>query len=203
MASYRTIAAAAKVELKIEKSRFLGYAAPTAELEAAQSLVAALRQEHRQATHVCYAYRIGDGPSALTYFTDHGEPSGTAGKPILGAILRQDLTDVTVVVVRYFGGKKLGVRGLIEAYGAAASQALEAAGFTVRRRLRRATVRCAYAQLTAVTRLVRQVGGEVAPPVYDARQVTMEVTVPEEEMSGLRAGLDALAAKLTEGAETS
>jgi uncharacterized YigZ family protein len=196
MGSFRTVAGAAEVELKIEKSRFLGFAAPTADVAAAQEAVAALRQAHRQATHVCYAYRVGDGPAALAYFTDHGEPAGTAGKPILGAILRRDLTDVTVTVVRYFGGKKLGVRGLIEAYGGTATAALEAAGTLVQPRLHPATVFCSYAQLPRVTRLVQQAGGEASPPLYDATGVQIGVRVPPEALPALEANLAALPAEL-------
>lgn len=198
MGSYRTIAASATVELKIEKSVFLGFAAPTADIAAAQGLVATLRQAHREASHVCFAYRIGDGPNALTYFTDHGEPSGTAGKPILGAILRQDLTDVTVVVVRYFGGKKLGVRGLIEAYGSTATEVLAAAGLAVRRRLAPVRAACAYSQLPALTRLAHQSGAEVDAPQYDAGGVVVTLRVPTETLSALRAGLADLGARLLE-----
>lgn len=194
MGSFRTVAGEASTELKVEKSRFLGYATPTPDAATAQAVVARLRQKHREASHVCFAYRVGDGPAALIYFTDHGEPAGTAGKPILGAILRRDLTDVAVVVVRYFGGRKLGVRGLIEAYGEAASAALTAAGVVVRQRLGSLRVACAYASLPAVTRLVRQAGGEVGPPQYDPDRVTVAVRAPEEALPGLRTSLAVLPA---------
>jgi uncharacterized YigZ family protein len=196
MGSYRTVARTATVELKIEKSRFLGCAAPTADVTAAQEAVAALRQEHRQATHVCFAYRVGDGPSAAAYFTDHGEPAGTAGKPIFGAILRRDLTDVTVIVVRYFGGKKLGVRGLIEAYGETATAVLESAGTVARQRLHPATVVCAYAPRPGGAGVVRGGGGAPPPPLYDATGVRLAVRVPPEAVPALEAALAALPADL-------
>lgn len=194
MPNYRTLATGAKIELKIEKSVFLGQAATTADLEAAKSLIGAIRAEHRQATHVCYAYRLGDEPGAVTYFTDHGEPAGTAGKPILGAILHRDLTDVTVVVTRYFGGKKLGVRGLIEAYGAAASAALDAGSTVTLARLLPVRLACPYDKLPALTRVVRQAGGESAAPVYDAEKVTLEAQIPLEALPALTAALPALSA---------
>ncbi|HHW13653.1 MAG TPA: YigZ family protein [Firmicutes bacterium] len=196
MGSYRTAAQAASVELKIEKSRFIGYAAPTPDDAAVQAFLADLRREHRRATHVCFAYRLGDGPGAVIYFSDHGEPAGTAGKPILGAILRRDLTDVTVVVVRYFGGRKLGVRGLIEAYGTAAGAALEAAGVEVRRRMVSLRVACAHPRFSALNRLIQQSGGEVSSPAYDARQASAEVRVPVEAEPALRAALAALPAEI-------
>lgn len=198
MGSYRTVATEAKVEFRVEQSEFIGWASPTADREAAQGVVSRLRQNHRDATHVCYAFRLGDAPGAETYSTDHGEPSGTAGKPILGAILRRDLTDVTVVVVRYFGGRKLGVRGLIEAYGETAGAALEAAGLVVRQRLLTLRLACPYAQFPGVARLVRQAGGELGPPVYDEYQATLRIKVPPEVVPGLKSALAALAAHLEE-----
>ncbi|MGE5509199.1 MAG: IMPACT family protein [Chitinophagales bacterium] len=194
MPTYRTVATAAKVELKIEKSVFLGQAAATADLEAAKAFIGAIRAEHRQATHVCYAYRLGDEPGAVTYLSDHGEPAGTAGKPILGAILHRDLTDVTVVVTRYFGGKKLGVRGLIEAYGAAASAALDAAGMLTLTRLLPVRLACPYDKLPALTRAIRQAGGESAAPEYDAEKVTLAARIPVEALPALEAALAALSA---------
>ncbi|MGE5554062.1 MAG: IMPACT family protein [Betaproteobacteria bacterium] len=198
MGTYRTVARPATAELKLEKSRFISYAAPTLNAAEAQAMISRLRQEHRQATHVCFAYRVGDEPQTVTCFADHGEPAGTAGKPILGAILRRDLTDVTVVVVRYFGGKKLGVRGLIQAYGQAAEEALEAAGISVQQRMQTLRVACSYAQLPAVAHLARQTGGQAGAPEYDARRVTVEVRVPLEALPAFRTAVAALGAELGE-----
>jgi uncharacterized YigZ family protein len=125
--TYRTISQPASCETSIERSRFIGHCLEIACEVEAKSFVTQIRAEHPQATHNCYAYRIGLGENPLEYFNDHGEPSGTAGKPILGAIQRLNLTNVAVVVTRYFGGKKLGVRGLIEAYGGTATLVLEQA----------------------------------------------------------------------------
>lgn len=196
MGHYRTAARAASVELKIEKSRFIGYATPTPNEAAVQAFLAGLRQEHRQATHLCFAYRLGDEPRATIYFSDHGEPSGTAGKPILGAIQRRGLTDVTVAVVRYFGGRKLGVRGLIDAYGTTAGSALEAAGVEVRLRLAVLRVACAHPQLSVVNHLVHQAGGTVGSPAFDAKRASVEVRVPVEAEPALRTALAALPAEI-------
>ncbi len=114
-------------EIKISKSRFLAHVKICKTEDEVRKQLKEICNIHRQANHNCWAYRIG-AESVSEYFSDDGEPAGTAGKPILGAIARQDLTNTLVVVTRYFGGIKLGVRGLIEAYGTSASEALRLAG---------------------------------------------------------------------------
>ena len=116
-----------RVEKKIQKSRFIASVCRCDSEEDARERLKEIQNEHKQASHNCWAFRIGTDPAA-EYSSDDGEPSGTAGKPILGAILRADVTNTLLVVTRYFGGIKLGVRGLIDAYASAASEALEAAG---------------------------------------------------------------------------
>jgi Uncharacterized conserved protein len=130
--SFLTVAKAACCEINIEHSRFIGHCFESGKEDQAKSFLAQIRAQHSQATHNCYAYRINAGAYPLEYFNDNGEPGGTAGKPILGAIQRLNLLNVIVVVTRYFGGKKLGVRGLIEAYGQAATLVLEQAGTVLR-----------------------------------------------------------------------
>ena len=121
--SYIGIAASSEGLYKDRGSRFLAYAYPVSSEREVKPLVDALKAEHHGARHHCYAYRIGvDG--ALSRSRDDGEPSGTAGRPILGAIDSAGLSDVLVVVVRYFGGILLGVPGLIQAYREAAADAL-------------------------------------------------------------------------------
>ena len=115
------------VEKKIQKSRFIASVCLCNSEESARERLKEIQNAHKQASHNCWAFRIGVEPAA-EYSSDDGEPSGTAGKPILGAILRADVTNTLVVVTRYFGGIKLGVRGLIDAYASSASEALEAAG---------------------------------------------------------------------------
>ncbi|HQA37147.1 MAG TPA: YigZ family protein, partial [Acetomicrobium sp.] len=95
--------------------------------EEAKKIIREISKEHSNATHNCWAYKVGvDFPQK--HYSDGGEPSGTAGKPILGEIERANLTNAVIVVTRYFGGIKLGVRGLIEAYGQTAREAIKAAG---------------------------------------------------------------------------
>jgi uncharacterized YigZ family protein len=107
-------------------SKFLGFVYPVSSEEEAKKMLSLLRKEHPGANHHCYAMRLGAGKQFFRV-NDDGEPAGTAGRPIYGQIQSQDLTDVLVVVVRYFGGTLLGVSGLINAYKQAAAESLAAA----------------------------------------------------------------------------
>lgn len=124
--TYHTIDEPAYGEYKEKGSKFLAFAYPMDEEESMQEYLNIARAEHHKARHFCYAYQIGLTGDRYR-INDDGEPSGTAGKPILGQILSFGLTNVAIIVIRYFGGTKLGVSGLIQAYREAAKAALETA----------------------------------------------------------------------------
>ncbi|NOY61433.1 MAG: YigZ family protein [Calditrichaeota bacterium] len=130
--SFKTIEKLSCFEMKERGSRFIARARPVPAKEEAENFIHQIRKKHFDATHNCFAYRIGSGRNEITRFNDDGEPSGTAGKPILQAITTRDLTNVCVIVTRYFGGTKLGTGGLIRAYGGAASQVLETSDIRVK-----------------------------------------------------------------------
>jgi uncharacterized YigZ family protein len=121
---YYTIDKPSFAEFKDRGSRFLAYAYPLGSTEEFKKQLQQLKKEHPKAVHHCFAYRLGTGMDNFRS-NDDGEPSGTAGKPILGQIDSKQLTDVAVIVVRYFGGTLLGVPGLINAYKTAAAMALQ------------------------------------------------------------------------------
>lgn len=123
---YLTLQKGAEAEIKVKGSRFLAEALPAAEEADAEAAIAAIRKREYNATHHCTAYRIGPAGEVFR-FNDDGEPSGTAGQPILRQIEGRTLTNTLVVVTRYYGGTKLGTGGLIRAYGEAAALALDAA----------------------------------------------------------------------------
>lgn len=125
--SYFTIKTEGEGLYKEKGSKFLAFAYPVKTLEEIKDILDRFRKEYHNARHICYAYKIGYDEQAAYRMNDDGEPSGTAGKPIYGQILSQELTDVLIVVVRYFGGTKLGVSGLINAYKTAAYEAINAA----------------------------------------------------------------------------
>ena len=125
--SMRLIATSATVELEARKSRFIGEVHRVVSEEQARELIELTRKRYWNANHTCSAWRIGDG-GALQRTNDDGEPGGSAGLPILDVLRHRDLTNVVAVVTRYFGGTKLGVGGLIRAYGSAVSEAIARAG---------------------------------------------------------------------------
>ncbi len=124
--SYFTIAGPSQGELRDRGSRFLAFAYPLENERQAKEILQSLKKEHPQANHHCYAYRLSPDP-AVYRCSDDREPSGSAGRPILNALLSKGITDVLVVVVRYFGGTLLGVPGLVAAYRGAATDCLERA----------------------------------------------------------------------------
>lgn len=122
--TYNTLDRSGFAEFKERGSRFLAYGYPIADAEAFKQILADLKKEHPKAVHHCFAYRLGFDQNNFRA-SDDGEPSGTAGKPILGQIDSKQLTNTLIVVVRYFGGTLLGVPGLINAYKTAASMVLQ------------------------------------------------------------------------------
>lgn len=122
---YKTIAEAADTSIRERSSKFYAFAWPVSSEDEVKGHLDGLRKKYYDATHHCYAWRMGAAGEA-SRANDDGEPSGTAGKPILGQILSAGLTDILIVVVRYFGGTKLGVPGLIAAYKDSAKEVIEA-----------------------------------------------------------------------------
>lgn len=125
--TYRTIKRSGEGVFRDRGSKFIAIAVPASSEEEVKEKLEEIRSRYHDARHHCYAYVLGTDKSA-SRFNDDGEPSGTAGRPIIGQINSNDLTNVLVVVVRYFGGTKLGVRGLINAYKSSASEAIAASG---------------------------------------------------------------------------
>lgn len=130
MKPYRTVLKAAGDEQIIQRSRFIGDASPAASAEEALAFLEAVRARHRDATHHCYAYIIGQNAGIMRY-SDDGEPSGTAGLPIIEVMKARGVVDCCVVVTRYFGGVLLGAGGLTRAYAHTCAMALDAAGVCV------------------------------------------------------------------------
>ncbi|MBU8869475.1 MAG: YigZ family protein [Gemmatimonadales bacterium] len=124
--SILTLAGSTTVEFKERRSRFIALAWPAASEEDANARIAETARRYHDSRHVCHAWRLGVPPQTRENSNDAGEPSGTAGKPILASLRKSELVDSLVVVVRYFGGIKLGTGGLARAYGQAASEVLAA-----------------------------------------------------------------------------
>ncbi len=152
---YRTLAAPAQGEFKDRGSRFIAHAIPMQDSAELRQHLMPLREAHPKACHWCYAYRLG-ADSQQFRANDDGEPAGSAGRPILGQIDSAGLSDVLIVVVRYFGGTLLGVPGLINAYKRASAAALDAALIIERDVEKTVHLRCDYPHLNDALRIARQ-----------------------------------------------
>ena len=126
MKPYKSVKQGSEAEYTVNRSRFIGRCFPVESEEAALCLLGDIRKKHRDATHNCFAYRIGENAAAR--FSDDGEPGGTAGKPIMDVLTGRGLTNVLCVVTRYFGGILLGAGGLVRAYSKSAADAVTKAG---------------------------------------------------------------------------
>lgn len=122
--SYRTIKASSQAKIVRKKSRFISICYHVSSTEEVTALLEGSRRQYHDASHRCYAYRLTADETSIEYSSDAGEPGGSAGMPILQQIRKYNLHDVLVIVVRYFGGTKLGIKGLIQAYGDATAEAL-------------------------------------------------------------------------------
>ena len=176
-------------------SRFLAFALPATTAEEARELIALYTNEYHDARHVCWAYMIG--ADRLTYLSsDNGEPSGTAGKPILGQINSLGLTNVVVIVVRYFGGIKLGTSGLIAAYRQAARMALDEAGIVEGRELTSLSLTFPYMAMNDVMRIVKGYPSDDAVRISDQEfdnTCSLTLSLPLDllpEVSGRLAAID-------------
>ncbi len=181
--TYQTLSAPNQAEFKDKGSRFIAFAYPIRSTEEVKQYVDTLRQEHHKARHWCYAYRLGvDGNQFRA--NDDGEPSGSAGRPILGQIDSAELTDVLVVVVRYFGGTLLGVPGLIHAYKTSTQMALQSAQIIQKNVEKTVYVRCDYPHLPEVLRLAKIHHAEIV--VQDLQlDCRLTVRIPLADYSAL------------------
>lgn len=175
--SYTTITDIAEGTYSELRSKFLAFAIPVRTADEALDRVAQYQKEYFDARHVCWAYRLGaDGQEYRS--NDNGEPSGTAGKPILGQLISHDLSDVLLVVVRYFGGVKLGTSGLIVAYRTAASEALAAANKIERLVEQEMKLTFTYDHMNLVMRMVKDLSPRIISQDYtDNGSVMMRLSI--------------------------
>ena len=164
--SYYTIAAPAEAIYKDKGSKFLAYAWPVTDERQIRDALDGLRKRYYDATHHCYAWRLGPEGENVR-MNDDGEPSSTAGRPILGQLLSRQVTDALVVVVRYFGGTKLGVPGLIAAYKESAAAVLDAAEVVQRTVNTVLRIGFGYLAMNDVMRIVKEMQPEVLGQQFD------------------------------------
>ena len=186
--SYQVPAQLAQVELEVKRSKFLTFAAPAVNRQEAEDFIRTLRKQHPQANHVCWAYIAGDPDTTIRSMSDDGEPSGTAGMPMLKVLEYSGYGDIAVAVVRYFGGTKLGTGGLQRAYSDAVSLVLTALSITLK--VHRTTLQLTYDYTYdgSISRLLERYNVEDIESNY-AQQVTLSAAIASNELNTFKTEL--------------
>ena len=176
---YRVLASSSQGEYKEKGSKFLSYAFPVTSLEEFEMCMEEVKGIHPKARHYCYAYRIGIHGDVYRA-NDDGEPSGTAGKPILGQLLSHNVSDAFIVVVRYFGGTKLGASGLINAYKLAAHYALENAEIKTKTLNFNFRLSFSYGEMGHVMNVTKSLGYDILKKVFEETPYIV-LQIPQSE----------------------
>lgn len=177
---YFTVEQNGSAEFKDRGSKFIGLVFPVTDTNDIKKYLQEVKKEHPKATHHCFAWRLGTDGNQFRV-NDDGEPSGSAGRPILAQIDSRGVTNVLVVVVRYFGGTLLGVPGLVNAYKSAAALCLQIVPLVQKNRTQQYCIRFDYTQMNEVMRVVKQVRAEVVknePALFSALYI--QVPLAEE-----------------------
>lgn len=186
--TYNTITGLSEAIYTEKRSKFIAIAIPVTTIEEIKEHLEVYQKKYYDARHVCYAYMLG---AERTNFraNDNGEPSGTAGKPILGQINSNELTDILIIVVRYFGGIKLGTGGLIVAYKAAAAEAIAQATVTEKTVDEEVTVCFEFPFMNDIMRIVKEEEPEIISQSYDM-DCSMTLRIRKSKIEKLRARLE-------------
>lgn len=181
----RTVYQSSTAEFEIKKSRFIGMIMPCTSQQQAIQQLNQLASQHSSANHLAFAWRIREPNGFINERChDAGEPSGTAGRPILAPLEGEDLINVVVGVIRYFGGVKLGTGGLTRAYGQAAKQAIAASSLTPWIEMSELTLRIKYSELQRLEYLLAQCRGQIIDQLFDEK-VTVTLTLPASEKASI------------------
>ncbi len=184
--SYPVPSTTAHAEIEIKKSRFIVYAFPINTRAEVMACLSNLKKQHPDARHYCWAYQIGAPQQASAGMDDDGEPSGTAGKPILSRIQYSGISDVAIIVVRYFGGIKLGAGGLARAYGQAAGAVLETLPTRTKQLLKYYLLEGPYDAEHRLRHWCRQAGVEIQQFHYTEAGIHAQLSVPETMLAPLQ-----------------
>ncbi len=179
---YKTVAREASDEFVEKRSRFIGCVKPVRTEEEAVAFINQKRSEHWDARHNVYAYSLREGN--IKRYSDDGEPSGTAGMPVLDVIVKNEIYDVCVVVTRYFGGVLLGTGGLVRAYSQGSKIALESGGIVLMQSCSLCEVSCSYNRYGKVSSLVMENGATIDDTIYES-DVKIKFHIPPEQLSQL------------------
>ncbi|MEE9412079.1 MAG: YigZ family protein [Methylococcales bacterium] len=172
-------------EYIVKKSRFLGFAVPCVSENEVVNVLHKIHSEHNTANHLAFAYRVLDNEKMMTRFNDAGEPKGTAGKPILAHLEGKDLINILIVVIRYFGGVKLGAGGLARAYGTTAKNTLEGCTLNPYRVMTSVGLKIGYEKMDELQYQIKQLGGSIISQDFGI-QIQLIVQLPEDNIGHLK-----------------
>lgn len=172
------------VEQTINKSRFIAFAEYCSDERMVAAFLRSIANSHANASHLAYAFRLKTPQGIVQRFSDAGEPSGTAGKPVLQFIEGRDLINVCIAVIRYYGGINLGTGGLVRAYGSTAKMALDAAQMAPYVEMRQVRVILDYKTLDGFIREIAKLNGEVLDKAFGER-ITVTASVPADTVTAL------------------
>lgn len=184
----QTLLKSAEFSGVVKDSKFVGYCYPVASKSDAEQQILRIEQQHKKATHVCWAYRVYEKNQLLYYANDAGEPHGSAGAPILKALTGRELVNTLCVVVRYFGGTKLGIGGLIRTYGAIAGKVLDIAGKDVFIVLQTVRIDCPLAKYFELAHYMHRFP-ETGKPLFTEDRVIFNLQIESEKVTKLQADL--------------
>jgi len=184
--TYQTLAQPVTARLEIKKSDFITYAYPVTSRDQAMFHVEQLREKYADARHHCWAYIIGDPNNTTSAgFDDDGEPNGTAGRPILNVLQHKNIGNVIVIVVRYFGGIKLGAGGLTRAYAGSAQAAVDEMQLTPYVPMTQVQIAADFANESQVRYVVEDMGGSIGEVTY-SKAVTLTISLPAADIDTLK-----------------
>lgn len=184
--SYQTLKRAVTARLEIKKSEFIAYAYPVISREEAMFHVEQLREQYPDARHFCWGYIIGDPDNTTSAgFDDDGEPSGTAGRPILNVLQHKSIGNVIIIVVRYFGGIKLGAGGLTRAYAGAAQAAVDEMTLNPYVPMAQIQILAEFATEAQCRYMIESLGGRIDDVAY-SKQVTLTATLAQADIESLK-----------------
>lgn len=184
----KTIKEISSSSIKIQRSEFIAHLYPIDDVNHAKQIISEHSQTHKNATHNCYAYVIGK-KQELQYYSDQGEPSGTAGKPILNMLLRYNMTNVIAIVTRFYGGINLGIRGLIDAYSKAVELAISQSELNDYIVYKTRKIECDYSVSETLKHFLQRYNAQFNPLEYSAL-VKAEISFPERFSSEVNKTLD-------------
>ncbi len=192
---YKTVKKLSSSEYVVSRSRFIGFVLPADNTTKIQEFIREYSSRYSDATHCCWAYKTGFPENPREYYSDAGEPGGSAGRPILGMISHFELQNVIIIIIRYFGGVKLGIRGLIDAYATSARMAIESSEIIEKQQMATMKIRLPYSLYDTVKHETEIIGGELINPVFES-DITCEISVPKDKAKEIADELRAKGGKI-------